>query len=51
MGIQIDTDSQACSSPEFSDIMEMLICGKESFNTRKDSQRESWLKTNFYPNN
>ena len=41
MGIQIDTDSQARSSLEFPDIMEIWICEIESFNTKNVSNRES----------
>ena len=44
VGIQIDTDSQARSSLEFPDIMEIWICEIESFNTKNVSNRESWLK-------
>ena len=44
MGIQIDTDSQARSSLEFPDIMEIWICEIESINTKNVSNRESRLK-------
>ena len=41
MGIQIDTDSQAGSSTEFSGSMESLTCEKESINTMKVSKSEN----------
>lgn len=49
MGILIDTDSQACSSSEFSGTMESLTCAKGSFNNKKVYERKSWPKeTNCY---
>ena len=45
---KIDTDSKARSSPEFSDIMEISTCERESFNAKKVLNRKSWLKEQVF---